>query len=49
MPLIDNLLETMIQDQLDKFIVENNLIPENMHGTSKAHTIVTAKVQWMKK
>ena len=45
MHAVERHLESMIKKQLDAFIEKHNLIPENMHGTQKSHSTITANLQ----
>ena len=44
MHALDKLYDTIIKEQIDKFIEENDIIPDNMHGSRKGHSTISAKL-----
>ena len=42
---VDKIIETIMKDQMDRFIQDNDIIPDQIHGSRPHHLVITAKYE----
>ena len=43
--VVEKIVESIVKFQVVKFVEDNKILHENMHGSRKKHSVVTAKLQ----